>query len=155
MKAPWNIEIYPLSLYHLPVPDKTRLPLHRGVLLISDWRSKEVNCVVVLSFLGQLCTDDAQHTVTGFWTSDIPFTAYLSIYLFYLFLCYPCNWFCPGLHFFIWPSENCLQLLGLLCQASALSLIIPRLHSSVLCVVFPLLKALAIIPGLYFSASVC
>lgn len=65
VKLPWDTEICPLSLYYLAVPGKTGLPLHRALLPVSDWRSVEVGCAVVLLFLVQLCTDDAQSRTTG------------------------------------------------------------------------------------------
>lgn len=104
-------------------PGKTGLLPCRGLLPMSDGRSMELGCAVVLSFLGQLCTDDAQSTVRG--SLDLRHAFHRKNILFIYFLCYPCNRYCPGLHFFIRPSENCLEPWSLRCQASALSLIMP------------------------------
>ena len=131
----------------MSVPGKTGLPPCRGVLPVSDGRSMELGCAVVLSFLGQLCTDDAQSTVRG--SLDLRHAFHERIFSLFIF--------------FVTPATSIVQVCASLsdhrktvysCGASGarpVPYLLSCLHSSVLHPIFPFLKAPAIIPGLYFS----
>lgn len=97
VKWPWDVEFFPLSLSVTGKLGSLLAEVYSTCLTEGPWRWA-VGCRVALHWW---CPEYCERLPAP--QTDISQQKILLIYA----ICYPCNQFCPDLHFLIWQLQNC------------------------------------------------